>query len=160
MEKENQKKIEKILRIQKELNLTQSMFATTLGMNRSYVNRVLGGSVNVSDKLLDKMCSTFHIPKEYFEDSTPIDMEITIQNGMVPLPTHEVTTLMGTIHKQLDDLISYKGSNDIFFQKDISTLLNLIQNYLICRDEYKDPDEALDKMEPWIEEIIDKIQSL
>ena len=63
-------------------------------------------------------------------------------------------------HRTLDDIFAYRGNDNKEFQKDMSSLLDYLKNYLIAKDSYDDPDESLEKMEEWVMEITSLINDL
>lgn len=164
METKNVVRIEKIKKIISVLNLNQSEFANRMEVSRSYISRVLGGNPTVSDNFINKICNVFGIAKEYFDDNYKIENKIifkpNIQDSSYSKETKEVSPLINSIYSQIDELISYRGQNDIYFQKNLSDLLHHIKNYLICKDDFKDPHEGQENTDFLLDDIMDVLQEM
>lgn len=155
-----QKIIMKLQHLRKELALTQNEFAKKLGMNRSYLCRIENGSQSASSNFLSKVCVTFHIPLNYFDDEVPLSDNITNKNTNSMIYNPSSSLYVNSSHRTLDDIFAYRGNDNKEFQKDMSSLLDYLKNYLIAKDSYDDPDESLEKMEEWVMEITSLINDL
>lgn len=155
-----QKIIMKLQHLRKELALTQNEFAKKLGMNRSYLCRIEKGSQSASSNFLSKVCVTFHIPLNYFDDEVPLSDNITNKNTNSMIYNPSSSLYVNSSHRTLDDIFAYRGNDNKEFQKDMSSLLDYLKNYLIAKDSYDDPDESLEKMEEWVMEITSLINDL
>lgn len=155
-----QKIIMKLQHLRKELALTQNEFAKKLGMNRSYLCRIENGSQSASSNFLSKVCVTFHIPLNYFDDEVPLSDNITNKNTNSTIYNPSSSLYVNSSHRTLDDIFAYRGNDNKEFQKDMSSLLDYLKNYLIAKDSYDDPDESLEKMEEWVMEIASLINDL
>lgn len=155
-----QKIIMKLQHLRKELALTQNEFAKKLGMNRSYLCRIENGSQSASSNFLSKVCVTFHIPLNYFDDEVPLSDNITNKNTNSTIYNPSSSLYVNSSHRTLDDIFAYRGNDNKEFQKDMSSLLDYLKNYLIAKDSYDDPDESLEKMEEWVMEITSLINDL
>ena len=164
METKNVIRIEKIKKIISVLNLNQSEFANKMEVSRSYISRVLNGNPTVSDNFINKICNAFGIAKEYFSDDYNVENKIIFQeNTQVATQTTKssaVSPFVNSIYSQIDDLIAYRGENNIYFQKDMSDLLHHIKNYLVFKDNFKDPEEGIEKSDSWIDDIVDILQEM
>lgn len=155
-----QKIIMKLQHLRKELALTQNEFAKKLDMNRSYLCRIESGAQNASANFLSKVCVTFHIPLNYFDDEVPLSDNITNKNTNSTIYNPSSSLYVNSSHRTLDDIFAYRGNDNKEFQKDMSSLLDYLKNYLIAKDSYDDPDESLEKMEEWVMEIASLINDL
>lgn len=155
-----EKIIMKLQHLRKELALTQNEFAKKLGMNRSYLCRIENGSQSASSNFLSKVCVTFHIPLNYFDDEVPLSDNITNKNTNSTIYNPSSSLYVNSSHRTLDDIFAYRGNDNKEFQKDMSSLLDYLKNYLIAKDSYDDPDESLEKMEEWVMEITSLINDL
>lgn len=155
-----EKIIMKLQHLRKELAMTQNEFANKMGMNRSYLCRIENGSQSASANFLSKVCTTFHIPLDYFDDEVPLSDNITNKNSNLTIYNPNSSISVNTAHRILDEIFAYRGNDNKVFQKDMSSLLAFIKNYLITKDNYDDPDESLEKMEEWEMEIVSLLQDL
>jgi len=155
-----EKIIMKLQHLRKELALTQNEFAKKLDMNRSYLCRIENGSQSASANFLSKVCVTFHIPLNYFDDEVPLSDNITNKNTNSTIYNPSSSLYVNSSHRTLDDIFAYRGNDNKEFQKDMSSLLDYLKNYLIAKDSYDDPDESLEKMEEWVMEITSLINDL
>ena len=164
METTNEIRIEKIKKIIGVLNLNQSEFANRMEVSRSYISRVLGGNPTVSDNFINKICNVFGISKEYFNNEYGVENKVIFQEN-TQVVTHTiknstVSPFTNSIFSQIEDLIIYRGENNIYFQKDMSNLLHHIKNYLVFKDNFKDPEEGIEKSDSWLDDIIDILQRM
>jgi len=155
-----EKVIMKLQYLRKELALTQNEFAKRLGMNRSYLCRIENGSQSASANFLSKVCVTFHIPLNYFDDEVPLSENITSKNTTPTIYNPNSSMYVNSAHRTLDEIFAYRGNDNKEFQKNMSSLLAYIENYLHAKDTYDDPDESLDKMEEWEVEMVSLIHDL
>jgi len=152
--------IKKLQQIRKELALTQNEFANQLGMNRSYLCRIENGTQKASPNFLSKVCVAFNIPLNYFDEEVPISENITNKNRNLPIYNPNSSMYVNSAHRTLDTIFEYRGNDNKEFQKDMSSLLAFIDNYLRAKDNYDDPDDSLTKMEEWEMEMVSLIHDL
>lgn len=158
MDKNNEIKVKKLMRIQDALEISQVQFADLLDMNKSYINRIFSEKVYVSKKFVEKVCEVFRVPLEYFDTDAAIDMPLDLKK-YEPTPTEGYYSdpNIRVIHKLLDNLIEYRGKNNKEFLKSLSSMFNDIWAYLNFRDNYKDPDEGVEMSDSWLDDIINDI---
>ena len=90
--------------------------------------------------------------KVIFQENTQVATQTTKSSAVSPF--------VNSIYSQIDDLIAYRGENNIYFQKDMSDLLHHIKNYLVFKDNFKDPEEGIEKSDSWIDDIVDILQEM
>ena len=161
MDKNNEIKVKKLMRIQDTLEITQVQFADMLDMHKSYINRIFSQKVYVSKKFIEKVCEVFHVPLEYFDTDAAIDMPLDLKKyEPTPIEGYYSDPNIRLLHKQLDNLIEYRGKNNHEFIKGFSSMLNNLLNYLNCKDSYENPDEGLERSEDWLASIESDIMGM
>jgi transcriptional regulator with XRE-family HTH domain len=138
-------------------------------MNRSYLSRIESGAQAASSNFISKVCRTFDIPLEYFDEKESfceIELDSNVSNMAASrhrniIRQHE-KIYINSAHKILDELFEYKGIDDKEFQKKMNALLGNIKNYLLSKDtsQNEDGEEMNSLSQEWVQEIYEAILDL
>lgn len=70
----------KITKIRKHLNLSRVKFSQAIVVSNTQMRRIEIGEVVPSEKLLRKICSTYHVNPAYFEGSVDSDDAVVVED--------------------------------------------------------------------------------
>lgn len=146
---------DKILRLRKFLKLSQTNFAKELGVSRSYIAQIEGGSIEPSSGFLEKVIEKFNLKKDVFftDDNKNINLNLVDQNVhlIAPLNVHlfddstldvqKLIAILNNSEKKINNL--YQRLIDIKLmtnkQESLQTekgLTEFIDRFAIIRNKY------------------------
>lgn len=152
----NQVRINKLLQIRGKTS--QKDFATSIDMNPSYYCRLESGATPISDKTMKRIAKQYNVMYKVLIDDTiqeitPMDFEMVDDISPITRRLHERKTFSNKAHQLLDDIISYGGSDNLQYMKDLNSFLLEVQYLLEYKNQFDDLSENEDK-------VIDKGQRL
>ena len=62
--------INRIIKIRKDVGLSQKKFAERIGLSRNFINQVEAGKKNVSDRTISDICREFNINEDWLRYET------------------------------------------------------------------------------------------
>lgn len=125
---------EKILRLRKSKNLTQTEFAKELEVSRSYIAQIEGGNIEPSSSFIEKVMNKFEVNKKYFFTDDNKNINVDLINDNVHLIAHPSVHLFSdsnlNYQKLTEILVSYQKKIDNLYQRliDIKLMVNKQDN--------------------------------